>query len=148
VKGVPENQGCPQKEKQLVIITREKLVIKDKVYFDTGKSKIQPRSFPLLNQIARILIEHPDVKRVVVEGHTDSRGSAAANRTLSQARAEAVKTYLVQHGVEAARLDAKGYGPDRPVADNGTAAGREQNRRVEFVIATEEKVETHPVEAP
>jgi outer membrane protein OmpA-like peptidoglycan-associated protein len=148
VKGVPENQGCPQKEKQLVIITREKLVIKDKVYFDTGKSKIQPRSFPLLNQIARILIEHPDVKRVVVEGHTDSQGSAAANRALSQARAEAVKKYLVQRGVEAARLEARGYGPDRPVADNGTAAGREQNRRVEFVIATEEKVETHPVEAP
>lgn len=147
VAGVPENQGCPEEEQQLVVITREKLVIKDKVYFDTAKSKIQRRSFGLLDQVARILTEHPDVKRVVVEGHTDSRGSAELNRKLSQARAEAVKTYLVEHGVEATRLEAKGYGPDRPVADNGTAAGREQNRRVEFVIATEEKVETHPVEA-
>ncbi|MEW6432681.1 MAG: OmpA family protein [Myxococcota bacterium] len=146
VMGVPENQGCPGEEKQLVVITREKLVIKDKVYFDTGKSKIQRRSFGLLNQVARILIEHPDVRRVVVEGHTDSRGAAEMNRKLSQDRAEAVKAYLVEHGVEATRLEAKGYGPDRPVADNGTAAGREQNRRVEFVIATEEKVETHPVE--
>jgi OOP family OmpA-OmpF porin len=147
VPGVPENQGCPKEQEQLVVITREKLVIKDKVYFDTGKSKIQARSFGMLKQIARILVEHPDVERVVIEGHTDSQGSAALNRKLSQGRADAVKTFLVEQDVQASRLEAKGYGPDRPVAENKSAAGREKNRRVEFVIATPEKVQSKTNEA-
>jgi outer membrane protein OmpA-like peptidoglycan-associated protein len=71
---------------------------------------------------------------VTIEGHTDNRGRAAANRKLSAARSRAVKAYLVNKGVEASRLDTKGYGPDRPAADNKTAAGREANRRVEFTI--------------
>lgn len=146
--GPADNQGCPKAKRQLVVITREKLVIKDKVYFDTAKSNIQPRSFGLLDQVARVLTEHPEVAKVTVEGHTDSRGPADFNRALSQSRSESVKAYLVKKGVAAERLDAKGYGPDRPVADNATPAGREQNRRVEFVISTAEKVETKTLEAP
>ena len=148
VPGVPENQGCPKDKRQLVVITRDKIFIKEKVYFDTGKSRIQPRSFSLLDQVAQILVEHPDVKRVVVEGHTDSRGKVETNRKLSQDRADAVKVYLVKKGVEVQRLESKGYGPDRSVADNGTAEGREQNRRVEFVISTAEKVESKTIEVP
>ena len=121
-------------QKQLVIITSEKLVIKDKVYFDTGKSTIQKRSFTMLDQIARILVEHTEVRRVLVEGHTDSQGKADFNRTLSQSRADSVKAYLIKQNVDPGRLESKGYGPDVPVGDNKTAAGREQNRRVEFVI--------------
>ncbi|MHB8877001.1 MAG: OmpA family protein [Myxococcaceae bacterium] len=146
--GPPDNQGCPAKKKQLVIITREKLVIKDRVYFNTAKATIQKRSFGLLDQVAAVLLEHPEVSRIIVEGHTDSQGKAATNRKLSQDRAESVRARLVKQGVGAARLEAKGYGPDRPVADNQTKAGREQNRRVEFVIATDEKADTRVIESP
>ncbi len=102
--------------------------------FASGKSIIQPRSLPLLDQVARVLREHPEIERVRVEGHTDDRGKAEANRALSQARAEAVRDYLVKQGVEGGRLEAKGFGPDRPVTSNKTAQGRATNRRVEFVI--------------
>lgn len=134
VPGPKENQGCPANEKQLVVITREKLVIKEKVFFDTGKSTIQKRSFALLDQVARILNDHPEVPKVSIEGHTDSRGKREMNLTLSQNRADAVKAYLLGKSVDPGRLEAKGFGPDRPIADNKTAAGQDQNRRVEFVI--------------
>jgi outer membrane protein OmpA-like peptidoglycan-associated protein len=146
--GPKSNQGCPANKKQLVIITKDKLVIKDRVYFDTAKATIQARSFLLLDQVASILNEHTEVQGVVVEGHTDSRGAADYNRKLSQDRAESVKAYLTKKGVAASRLDAKGYGPDRPVADNKTDKGRELNRRVEFVIVTEEKTQIKAIEVP
>jgi outer membrane protein OmpA-like peptidoglycan-associated protein len=144
--GPADNQGCPKKKKQLVIITREKLVIKEKVFFDTGKAVVKPKSFNLLDQVARILVEHPEIARVSVEGHTDNAGKADYNRKLSQLRAEAVRDYLVKKGVERARLDAKGFGPDRPTSANNTAAGRENNRRVEFVVlGAAEKPDVHEV---
>lgn len=138
VKGAKDNQGCPAKQKQLVVITKERLVIKEKVFFATGKSTILPRSFGLLDQVAAVLKSHPEILHVVVEGHTDSTGSAELNRTLSQDRANSVMAYLVKKQVAADRLAARGYGPDRPAADNATAAGRELNRRVEFVIPSTE----------
>ncbi len=133
-KGVVENQGCPAKQKQLVIITAEKLVILDKVYFASGKATVLPKSNQLLKQVARVLTEHPDVKLVIVEGHTDSAGKAEKNLALSQSRAEAVRASLISFGVAADRLQAKGYGDTRPIADNKTPKGREENRRVEFVL--------------
>jgi len=141
--GPPENNGCPLKKKSLVVITREKLVIKDKVYFNTGQATIQKRSNILLDEVARIIKERPEIPKVVVEGHTDSTGKYESNVKLSERRAEAVRTYLVKKGVQADRLEAKGFGPDRPVASNDTAAGREANRRVEFVIVQPaDRVET------
>ena len=136
-KGDKDNQGCPKKKKQLVVITAERLVIKDKVYFATGRSTILAKSFPLLDQVAEVIKGHPELKHVVVEGHTDSVGKAETNRKLSQDRANAVMAYLVKKGVAAERLAARGYGPDRPAAENSTAAGREQNRRVEFTLPNE-----------
>ncbi|MBX5484806.1 MAG: OmpA family protein [Myxococcaceae bacterium] len=134
-KGDPKNQGCPKKVKQLVVITREKIVIKEKVYFATGKARVLPRSYKLLNQVAKVINEHPQIPHVLIEGHTDNRGSAELNRRLSQARADAVRDYLVHKGkVDPTRLSAIGYGPDRPAADNSTAKGREANRRVEFTV--------------
>ncbi|GMU59952.1 MAG: hypothetical protein AMXMBFR34_17150 [Myxococcaceae bacterium] len=132
--GSPDNQGCPAKVKQLVVITQDKLVIKDKVYFDTGKATIQPRSFGLLEQLANVLKGHPEIKVVQVEGHTDSTGTADINRKLSQDRATSVRDFLVQKGVETGRLKPVGFGPDKPVDSNDTPAGRENNRRVEFNI--------------
>lgn len=138
--GPTSNQGCPVKKKQLVVITAEKIEIKEKVYFASGKAAILPKSFNLLNQVAALLNSHPDLQPVRVEGHTDNTGSADTNRKLSQTRADAVLHYLVQKGhVAAARLNAKGYGPDRPLDTNATAAGREKNRRVEFSLTSEKE---------
>jgi OmpA-OmpF porin, OOP family len=133
-KGPPANQGCPEKEKQLVAIEKGRLEIKEQVFFDTAKSTIRSRSFKMLDQVARVIKEHPEIEKVIIEGHTDSTGSAEFNRKLSQARAESVMAYLVNRGVEPARLEAKGYGPDRPIASNETSRGRAVNRRVAFII--------------
>jgi outer membrane protein OmpA-like peptidoglycan-associated protein len=122
-----------------VAIQTNKLEIKEQVFFATGKSVIQTRSFKMLDQVAQVLQQHPEVDKMVIEGHTDDRGNAEANRKLSQARAEAVKGYLVSKGVAPSRLEAKGYGPDRALASNKTEKGRAANRRVEFIIVTPER---------
>jgi large repetitive protein len=132
VKGTVENAGCPAAKRQLVVITADKLVIREAVYFATGKSVVLARSNKLLDNVAEVLLAHPEVPVVRIEGHTDSKGSRAANVALSQARADAVKAQLVQRKVPADRLRAVGFGPAQPTATNDTAAGREQNRRVEF----------------
>ena len=137
-KGEVDNAGCPKKVKQLVIITKDKLQILDKVYFATGKSQVLPRSFPLLDNVAQVLLAHPEIEVVRIEGHTDSQGVAAKNVKLSQDRADAVKAQLVKRKVPATRLKSVGYGPDKPTAPNDTPAGREQNRRVEFNIEHKE----------
>jgi len=103
------------------------------ILFDTGKSDIKPESTPTLKQIAAALKEHPELK-VEIQGHTDNVGKADANLKLSQARAEAVKNVLAaEYGVKADQLTAKGYGDTKPSADNKTAEGRANNRRVELV---------------
>jgi outer membrane protein OmpA-like peptidoglycan-associated protein len=117
-----------------VEVTKEKLELKDKVFFETGRSTIKPASYGLLDEVAQALSQHGEIGRVEIGGHTDALGAAATNQKLSQARAEAVRAYLVKKGVDGGRLEAKGYGPSLPVADNKTATGREANRRVEFVI--------------
>jgi MYXO-CTERM domain-containing protein len=147
VKGVKENNGCPPEQQQLVVITRDRLIIKDKVYFATGKSTILPRSFPLLEQVSKILKEHTEVERVSIEGHTDGRGNRATNLKLSDARAASVKQWLLKSGIADARMTSKGFGPDKPVGSNDTEAGREQNRRVEFVIVGAETTTTSPAPA-
>jgi outer membrane protein OmpA-like peptidoglycan-associated protein len=118
-----------------VVVTKQKVDLKEKVFFDTGKTSIQPASFSLLDEAASVLKEHADVKKVVIEGHTDDRGEAAFNQKLSEGRAKAVLDYLVGKGVSSERLQAKGFGETKPVADNKTAQGREANRRVELMIA-------------
>jgi outer membrane protein OmpA-like peptidoglycan-associated protein len=132
--GPASNQGCPEAVKQLVVITKEKLVIKDKVYFDTGKATLQARSSVLLDQIAGILKQHDEIKLLQVEGHTDNTGVAEKNLKLSQGRADAVKAYLVKKGIDEARLKAVGFGQEKPADTNDTAKGRDNNRRVEFNI--------------
>lgn len=101
------------------------------VTFASGSAVISPASLAALDRLAEQLQDRPDLK-LEVAGHTDSTGSAQVNRALSQRRADAVMAHLVSRGVPAANLVAKGYGPDEPVADNGTAAGRAKNRRVEL----------------
>ena len=132
-KGTPENAGCPTK--QLVKITDTKLEILESVYFKLDKAVIEPRSFALLDNVAQVLGSHEKLV-IQVEGHTDSQGKPAYNKDLSQRRAQAVVDYLAKKGVDKARLKPVGYGQDNPVADNKTAAGRAQNRRVVFLIVT------------
>ena len=102
------------------------------IFFATGSDRIQPESTPTLTEITQMLKQHGDLK-LTIEGHTDNTGGDAANQQLSEKRAAAVKQYLVQQGIEAARLQAKGLGESKPAASNDTPEGRQQNRRVELV---------------
>ena len=113
------------------------LLAEAKIKFDTGKATIKPESYDLLNRLAEVANQCPNT-RLEIAGHTDASGHPAFNRYLSQSRAEAVRQYLIQQGVDSGRLVAKGYGSERPVADNATAAGRATNRRVEIIIIGEE----------
>jgi outer membrane protein OmpA-like peptidoglycan-associated protein len=124
--------GCPQKY-QNVVITKTRIELKQTVFFETGRTKIRQISFQLLDEVAQALTDNPTI-HVRIEGHTDSRGGERRNLRLSQGRAAAVRAYLVSRGVAGERMIAKGYGESMPLADNRTARGRAQNRRVEFVI--------------
>jgi len=144
--GAPDNQGCPPEDKQLVVIQRDRIKINDTIYFDFDKATIQARSFPLLNQVAKVILEHPEIVSVSVEGHTDGQGSAEYNRGLSQRRSDNVRSFLIREGISQERLEAVGYGETKPVDTNKTSAGRENNRRVEFNILkiTGQEVEKAP----
>ena len=130
--GPADNNGCPKKYDHIVV-TQEKIELKQKIFFDTDKATIQARSFSLLDEIASVLRERTTMT-VRIEGHTDSRGTRAHNLKLSQSRADAVRQHFVGLGIEPSRMEARGYGPDQPIETNKTAAGREKNRRVEFII--------------
>jgi outer membrane protein OmpA-like peptidoglycan-associated protein len=129
--GVPPD-GCPKKY-NLVVVTEKKIELKQTVFFDTNKATIKAVSFALLDDVGAALRDNAKIE-VEIQGHTDSQGKDAFNKKLSQRRAESVKAYLTRRGVDASRMVPKGYGEDVPIADNRTAGGRSQNRRVEFVI--------------
>ena len=131
--GVPEEAGCPTPK--LIVVHADKIELKQKVHFASGKAAILPDSTPLLLEVLAALRKRP--VRVRIEGHTDSRGSSALNTRLSRARAEAVRAWLVEHGIDGGRLAAVGFGPAQPIADNRTASGREENRRVELMLLGE-----------
>ncbi len=130
--GPPDNNGCPKKYEHIVV-TQEKIELRQKIFFDTNKSTIQPRSYGLLDEIASVLRSRGTMT-VRIEGHTDSRGTRKHNLELSQARAASVKQHLIGLGIDGGRMESQGYGPDQPIETNKTAAGREKNRRVEFFI--------------
>jgi OOP family OmpA-OmpF porin len=99
------------------------------VNFDLNKATIRPEARPILDNVVAILKRNTGLK-VLLEGHTDSTGSLAYNKGLSERRANAVKDYLVAAGIDPSRLSTVGLGPSQPIADNATSAGRAQNRRV------------------
>ena len=105
------------------------------VQFETGTALIRDASSALLTQVAHLLQSHPEIQSCEVAGHTDDTGTVELNRELSEARAHAVMSWLIAHGVDGGRLSARGYGQSRPLADNHTEEGRARNRRVEFLIS-------------
>ncbi|MFH6770815.1 OmpA family protein [Gaetbulibacter aestuarii] len=128
VKGTVANAGCPEVTAEVQKTLNE---YAKTINFDSGKSSIKAQSAQVLDDIVKILNEYPTAK-FTVEGHTDSVGSAELNQRLSDSRANAVKEYLIEHGVDAFRLSALGYGESKPIDTNSTRAGRANNRRVEI----------------
>jgi len=146
--GYQDADGCPDKGPTTVEVTDEGITIHDRIEFAVGKDLIEgKKSYQVLDAVAGVLVGHKEILVLEVQGHTDATGAAAPNRKLSQKRAEAVVRYLTSRGIEAGRLTAKGFGPDKPITFNTTAAGRQQNRRVEFHILDSTK-KTHTVPAP
>ena len=123
--GFEDEDGCPDErpiDQQFVL---------QGVTFESGSASLTPDSYQVLDEVARSLMAYPEV-RVEIQGYTDSVGKASANLALSQKRAESVRQYLVNAGIDPGRLTAKGYGEEGPVASNSTPSGRAQNRRIEF----------------
>ncbi|MBX2930426.1 MAG: OmpA family protein [Chitinophagaceae bacterium] len=132
IAGPASNQGCP-------IITEEKKkkveMAAKNIYFATGKYTLLAKSYKSLDTVVALLNEKGnETLGIDIEGYTDNVGKAASNLKLSQSRANAVLAYFKKKGIDASRLSAKGYGPENPIGDNKTAAGRAMNRRVELKL--------------
>lgn len=123
-----------QLDASLVTLTDKAIVIHEKVYFETGKAVIKIESHELLRQVARVMLEHPEIQKVSVEGHADERGAESYNLQLSDQRAAAVRAFLEAQGVSSLRLSSQGFGESKPIVAESTEAAWEKNRRVEFVI--------------
>jgi len=128
--GSPENQGCPRRATALIVVRRDRIELKQQIHFQPNRARILRDSYEVLDEVAEALRDASVTVRI--EGHTDNVGKRKENVTLSQARADAVKEYLIRGGVGEKQLTAMGYGPKRPIASNSTRAGRTLNRRVEF----------------
>lgn len=128
----------PPKEKMAYI------EISDRIQFEPGRAVLLEPSKKVLDEVVKTLESHPDLELVEIEGHTDWLGTEAQNTDLSQRRAEAVRDYLVSKGVGSARLSPRGYGENKPIADNTTSEGRLANRRVTFRVLKQEGVESAP----
>lgn len=126
VKGTVENAGCPELGKQYNFDNK-------KVLFTTGTSTLTKASRTELEKVVKAMNEYPSLK-LYVDGHTDNTGSESINKALSLKRANAVKTYLFGRKISAERLITTGFGSEKPIADNKTAKGKAQNRRVEFRV--------------
>jgi len=132
VPGPASNHGCPIVKEQVKVkeeVKKRLAFAATAIQFETGKAIIKKTSYPMLNEIVKILNEYPDYY-MTIDGHTDNVGKPAKNLQLSKDRANAVKNYFVSQGVKEDRLVTNGYGDTKPVASNKTAAGRAKNRRV------------------
>ena len=130
VNGYQDQDGCPDVKPE-VAVEKGQAIVLEGVTFDSARATLTAGSADKLGQVLRTLVENPELE-IEIRGYTDSMGSDAGNRRLSLQRAEAVRAWLVERGVDGARVAAMGFGPDSPVADNGTAEGRALNRRIEF----------------
>jgi OOP family OmpA-OmpF porin len=133
--GCPLVTPAPVVRERVIVTEADRQVVRQAIKnleFDLGKATIREKSFPTLDRVADLLVQKNFSLKLA--GHTDNTGSMATNLRLSKDRAEAIKAYLVSKGANASRIEATGYGPNQPIASNKTAAGRQQNRRVEFSL--------------
>ncbi len=131
LKGTVANFGCPEikaEDKKKVEVAAKNIL------FVTGSAKLQTKSYKGLNDVVAIMQSNPEML-LYIEGHTDSQGSDELNQTLSENRAASVKNYIVSKGIDESRITSKGFGETMPIADNKTAAGRQQNRRSELTLS-------------
>jgi OOP family OmpA-OmpF porin len=144
----PPKKEEPPKPPPRVELRDNKIEITEKIQFEVGKAIIKPESFGLLDEIVTVIKGNPHIKKMAIEGHASAEGDPKANKKLSDDRAKAVRQYLVDHGIAADMLTAKGYGSEKPIAPNDTDEGKEKNRRVEFNVTkqdvTKKKVEIDP----
>jgi|CXWL01.1.fsa_nt_gi outer membrane protein OmpA-like peptidoglycan-associated protein len=132
--GVKEEKGCPKKYK-MVVVTKDRIEIKKQIKFATGSAKIVgAESNIIIGEVGQALKDNPQIKKIRVEGHTDSVGEESTNLKLSQNRANSVMSALIKQGVDPARMEAVGFGETKAIASNSTASGRAENRRTEFNI--------------
>jgi outer membrane protein OmpA-like peptidoglycan-associated protein len=131
VNGYKDDDGCPDKKPMPKLEKKGAKLILKGVNFESGSASLTQESYKILNNVVPGLVDNKEVE-IEIRGYTDSQGSAVSNQRLSERRANTVMQYLISKGVEAARLKAVGYGEKDPVASNRTAAGRAQNRRIEF----------------
>jgi outer membrane protein OmpA-like peptidoglycan-associated protein len=141
VAGTPPPPPPPEpKPPERVVVKKDRIEITEKIQFDFDKATIKPESHGLLNEIASVIKKNPQIKKLSIEGHTDSDGSDKYNQKLSERRAAAVRQYLVENGISDEMLTSTGFGESRPIADNSSEEGKEKNRRVEFLITDQEEV--------
>ena len=136
----PPPEPEPEPEVKRVEITADAIVIHEKIEFEFGKATIRSVSHSLLNEVAQVITDNPQIQEVSIEGHTDDVGSDKSNQKLSENRAKAVREYLVGKGIADAKLTSVGYGESKPIDSNETDEGRARNRRVEFRITKQEPV--------
>ncbi len=130
---------APPKKVMRARVVGKKIEITEKVMFDTGKATIKVDSHQLLKDVAEVMAKHKNIKKIGIEGHTDSVGKNKSNKRLSNNRAKAVKDFLISVGVDESRLQSEGFGEEKPIATNDTDEGKEKNRRVEFNILEQGK---------
>ena len=136
VKGVASNNGCPEVNQEVLKLFTKAL---QGIQFDSGKSTIKKTSNAIMNEIVKVMEENPEYN-LSIAGHTDNVGDPLKNLKLSDDRANAVRLFLIRAGIASERISAVGYGDTQPVADNSTAAGRKENRRVELSVSFEKLV--------
>lgn len=131
---VKKQEAPPPPPPPRVEVKKEKIQVNEKIHFEFNKAVIRPESFGLLDEIAKVITEHPEILKIRIEGHTDSVGTRPYNLKLSKQRAQAVREYLAKKGIAGTRLLTEGYAFDKAIASNDTEDGRAKNRRVEFNI--------------
>ena len=131
----PAPEPEPEPEPERVQVTQERIEVNDTIHFELNRAEIREDSHELLEEIAQVIKNHPELLSISIEGHTDSTGEAAYNQGLSERRSRAVLKHLIERGgIDKERLASKGFGEENPIADNDSREGRAKNRRVEFRI--------------